>query len=209
MTHSSDRTPDRIRLPLTFDADRMMAEVQAMGLQPFIHYSVIPLRSPAHLVDPSRPKPPPAENYADGSWTPWLNVSALASSPCLLEVIDTFAKHTHVTLVRLLRLEAGSEVKVHTDPTLGLHVAQSVVRLTIPIQSDPEVVFYLNDQAVPMQPGQCWYLRLSDPHRITHAGHRERINMTIDVVPNDWLMDLLRSSGQAGDARSVASETSP
>ena len=39
------------------------------------------------------------------------------------------------------------------------------------------VEFKLNDTVVPMKPGECWYLRLSDPHEVTNAGSTERINM--------------------------------
>ncbi len=185
--------PDRIKLPLAFDVERMLDDLATMQLEPFIHYSVMPLRSPAHLVDPEIPKPPPADDYADGSWTEWLDTAALKAAPYLTDVVDSFRCHTDVTLVRILRLEAGSEVKEHNDPTLGLHIDRSVVRLTIPIQSEPEVVFYLNNEPVPMKPGECWYLRLTDPHRISHGGQLERINLTIDMIPNEWVWSLMYS----------------
>jgi hypothetical protein len=90
-----------------------------------------------------------------------------------------------------LRLEAGAIVKEHTDPTLDLGTENSVIRLTIPILSDDTVEFFLNGSPVPMLPGECWYLRLSDPHRIVNAGAMERINLTIDMVPNEWVKSLL------------------
>lgn len=122
---------DRIKLPLQFNAQAMLENVVRMELHPFVYYDVMPLRSPAHMVDPSLPVPPPVEDYADGSWTEWRNIELLEKSPVLKQVVDTFAAHCFVTLVRLLRLEAGSVVKEHTDPTLGMHIDKSVVRLTI------------------------------------------------------------------------------
>ena len=191
MTESANQTSDRIRLPLNFDAARMRSEIEAMNLGDFIYYDVMPLRAPAHLVDPSIAPPPPADDYADGSWTEWLDTQALKEAAYLSEVVDSFREHTEVTLVRLLRLEAGAVVKEHTDPTLGLEQEKSVIRLTIPVLSSEQVEFYLNDILVPMQPGECWYLRLSDPHRIVNAGDTERINMSIDMVPNEWVRSLL------------------
>jgi hypothetical protein len=137
------------------------------------------------------PAPPESGDYADGSWTQWSDVAALKNSPYLSSVVDLFREHSKVTLVRLLRLEAGAIVKEHTDPTLGLEQKNSVIRLTIPIQSDDTVKFYLNDKIVPMKEGECWYMRLSDPHKIINAGNRERINMSIDVVPNKWLKSII------------------
>lgn len=191
---SATQTPDRIKLPLTFDVDKLKAEYEQMNLRDFIYYSVISLRGPAHMVDSSLPIPPPAADYADGSWTDWLDTPALNGAPYFREVIDTFRQHTKVTLVRLLRLEPGAEVKEHTDPTLALEEEKSVIRLTIPILRNPEVTFYLNSTPVPFQPGECWYLRLSDPHKIHNHGATERVNLTIDMVPNEWVRKLIASS---------------
>ncbi len=187
---------DRIRLPLTFDVAKMLEEIQALNLQEFVEYNVLPLRSPAHMVDPSLPPPPPADDYADGSWTDWLDTPALRQSPYLSRVVDTFRPHTSVTLVRLLRLAPGGIVNEHTDPTLGLEVPKSVIRLTVPILVDDSVEFFLNGTLVPMKPGECWYLRLTDPHRVINPGTTERINMSIDMVPNDWVRSLILDSQQ-------------
>ena len=182
---------DQNQLPLSFDVVRMQEEIQAMNLNKFIYYDVLSLRSPAHMVDSSLPLPPPAEGYADGSWTQWLDTSLLKKSPYLSSVVGSFRQHSKVTLVRLLRLAPEAIIKEHTDPTLGLQVPKSVIRLTIPILTNDAVEFFLNDNLVPMKPGECWYLRLTDPHRVINGGTTERINMTIDIVPNNWVRSLI------------------
>ncbi len=185
---------DRIKLPLSFDVAKMTKECEALMLEQFEYYNVIQLRAPAHIVDTTLPFPPPADDYADGSWTDWLNTRALNESPYLMSIVDSFRKHTKVTLVRLLRLAPGAEVKEHMDPTLGLEIDKSVVRLTIPIIKNDGVTFFLNGTTVPMLPGECWYLRLTDPHRIDNHGITERINLTIDMIPNDWVQKLVSDS---------------
>lgn len=185
---------DRIKLPFTFDAQKMYQEFVALGRNQFEYYDVVPLRSPAHLVDSSVPFPPPAEDYADGSWCDWLNTSELESSPYIKSVVEFFQQYTTVNLVRLLRLAPGAVVKEHTDPTLGIEIERSMVRLTIPVFNAPGVEFYLNDALLGMQPGECWYLRLTDLHRIVNGSEHERVNFTIDIIPNDWLVDLLVES---------------
>ena len=194
MTNSKNETGssgDRIQLPLSFGAARMQDEVRALNLSEFLQYDVLPLRSPAHLVDSSIAPPPPADDYADGSWTEWLDTPALITSPYLSSVVDTFRAQTKVTLVRLLRLAPGAFVDEHTDPTLGLQIEKSVIRLTVPILTNDTVEFFLNGIPVPMQPGECWYLRLTDPHRVVNAGVTERISMTIDMTPNEWVTSLV------------------
>lgn len=191
LTASIETHKDRIKLPFSFDVDKMQAEIEQLKLNEFVYYDALPLRSPAHMVDNTLPFPPPADDYADGSWCDWMDTPLLKKLPYIAEVIDTFKAHTTVNLVRLLRLSSGDIVKEHTDPTLGLHIERSVIRLTIPIISKPEVEFFLNDTIVPMKEGECWYLRLTDPHRIVNASPRERINLTIDMIPNEWVQSMI------------------
>lgn len=194
MTLSSapvDTVSDRVKLPLTFDVAKMQAEIESLNLHDFTYYDSIPLRAPAHVMDPSRPFPPPADDYADGSWTEWLDSKILQSTPYLLSIIDHFREHTKVTLVRILRLEPGAIVKEHTDPTLGLQIERSVIRLTIPVSVNEKVDFFLNNNPVPMQPGECWYLRLTDPHKVDNAGDTVRTNITLDMIPNEWVTSLI------------------
>ncbi len=192
----TDTVSDRVKLPFNFDVAKMQAEVAAMNLGPFVYYDSLPLRSPAFMVDPSIPVPPPAEDFADGSWTDWLDTKALKSSPYLQEVLQTFRDNCTVNLVRILRLAPGAVVKEHTDPTLGLQIEKSMIRLTIPIQVDESVTFFLNNEPVPMKTGECWYLRLTDPHRVVNDSKDQRINMTIDVVPNEWIKSIILAHDQ-------------
>jgi hypothetical protein len=182
---------DRVKLPFTYNVEKMLNEVNKMNLSPFVYYDVVPLRGPAHVLDPSIPFPPPADDYADGSWCDWLDTPILKNSPYLNEIVDFFKEKTKVTLVRLLRLEAGAVVKEHTDPTLGIQIDKSVIRLTIPILVNDQVTFYLNGKPVEMGLGECWYLRLTDPHSIVNAGNTQRINMSIDMIPNEWVTEQI------------------
>ena len=187
----TDTVVDRVKLPFIFDVEKMMAEVKALKLDSYIYYNVIPLRAPAHQVDSSHPFPPPANDYADGSWCDWLDTAALKASPYLASVIDTFKAHTTVNLVRVLRLAPGNIVQEHTDPTLGLQIEKAMIRLTVPIQTNDQVDFFLNGEPVPMNPGECWYLRLTDPHKVVNAGTTDRVNLTIDVIPNEWVRSMI------------------
>lgn len=190
MENTLESVNDRIQLPFHFDVEKLQTEVTALTRSDFyIYYKVLTLRGPAHQIDPSKPLPPAADDYADGTWCDWLDTSDLKKSPYLMEVVNFFKKHTTVNLVRLLRLEQQGIVKEHTDPTLAIHIEKSMVRLTIPIFNTDEK-FYLNKTLVPLQPGECWYMRLSNPHYIEN-GATERINLTIDIIPNDWLKSFL------------------
>jgi hypothetical protein len=65
------------------------------------------------------------------------------------------------------------------------------VRLHVPIFTNDEVEFLLNGTAVPLNEGELWYLRLSDPHSVLNRGQTERVQLSIDVVVNDWVVDRI------------------
>lgn len=172
--------PDRIRLPVQFDASALQAELASMNPPPYIYYYVDMLCIPPDLSVHTGASRVAAVDHGD-----------LSDLPVLQSILTYFRAHTTVTLARLLRLEPGGEIKPHTDPTLGLDVEDSVVRLTLPITDPENVIFWLNDEPVEMQPGECWYLKLNDPHRVLNRSAQERVNLTIDVVPNAWLLEQL------------------
>lgn len=176
--------PDRVQLPLTFDVDRLREDLFRLPLRDFLHYSVLPLTSPRAIIND-------VADYADGTWAEWPPTELLEASPYLTEIVDDFREQTRVTLVRLLRLAPGASIDPHADPTLGLHIERSVVRLTIPIVTNDDVVFFLNENPVPWQPGECWYLRFTDTHRTHNGGITERVHLSIDMEPNEWLRSLV------------------
>jgi len=185
---------DRIKLPFTFDVEKMLEEAHTLKQEHYEYYNVIQLRAPAHLVDPSLPFPPPASDYADGSWTDWKDTPALEKSPYLKSILNKFSQYTTVNLVRLLFLAPHSVVPEHNDPTLALEQEKSMIRLTIPIDNNDGVAFFLNDTLVPMKVGECWYLRLSDSHRVINNGSTDRINLTIDIIPNDTIIEIINNA---------------
>lgn len=180
MTDIFQNAPDRIKLPIAFDAQRLLDELARDLSKPFLYYSVVMLAVPGDIATHTGASRIPSKDNGD-----------LSDIPYTQSILEHFRAHTTLTLARLLRLEAGAEVKEHTDPTLGLDVEDSVVRLTIPITPTSDVDFVLNGTAVPMQAGECWYMKLNDPHRVLHHGTEERVNLTLDVVPNDWVLEQL------------------
>lgn len=182
---------DRVKLPVQLDAARLRGDVDGLQLHAFIEYSVIPMTHPVPRVDPDTGLPVEVTDYADGSWATWAASSMLVACPYLSELVDAFRQHTRVTLVRLLRLAPGGHIATHVDPTLGLEVERSVVRLTVPIVVPTGAELRLNGDAVPLHPGECWYLRFTDPHEVFNRGSSERVHLSIDLEPNAWLRSLV------------------
>jgi mannose-6-phosphate isomerase-like protein (cupin superfamily) len=184
------------KLPVHFDAARLQQE--ASGLADGLwkqHYntkdyegswSVIPLRSFMGLLEAnfSAPVSISGENrYQD--------TELMQHCPYVQEVLHWF--QCEKTAVRLMNLAAGAVIKEHCDDALNLEAGEA--RLHIPVQTNPEVAFYVANEQVPLQAGECWYLNLSLPHKVHNLGTTDRIHLVIDCLVNDWLLALLEQPG--------------
>jgi hypothetical protein len=176
---------DRSRLAITYDVESLQREtLELIGKwPPYIHYSVVPLTMPGE-------RNPEITDFSNPDWTTWVDTPALESCPSYRAVLDSL--QCRKTNVRLMRLEPNGKVDVHTDPQLNLDF-RNQVRLHVPIFVTPEVEFVLNDRPIPLKPGELWYMRLSDPHHVLNRGTTERIQLSVDVVVNDWVEELIVS----------------
>lgn len=189
--------PDRILLPLRFDVARLRADLERLSGDSWIphfvkqnysgDWSALPLRSKRGAIQPS------SMIYADPMCLDFVDTPLLEACPYFQEVLATFRSPLHSS--RLMRLTPGSEIKEHCDGDLGAECGKA--RLHIPILTSEDVDFYLNGRTVSMSPGECWYLRLSDPHRVVNRGTSERVHLIVDTVVNEWL----RAALHAGAAR--------
>lgn len=185
--------PDRLRLPLAFAADRLAADLARLSATPWIahfvqqnyqgDWSAIPLRGPAGARHPIQ------MIYPDPTATAFADSPILADCPYFRHVLASFA--CPLRTVRLMRLTPGSIIKEHSD--LDLSFEQGHVRLHIPVITNKGVEFELNRRRVALDAGSCWYLRLSDPHRVANRGVTDRVHLVIDAEVNDWVASLFAS----------------
>ena len=111
----------------------------------------------------------------------------LDACPYFRDVLSSF--RCPVYAARLMRLTPDSVIKEHTD--YGLSLEDGDARLHVPVTTNSGVEFRLNGRLVDLQEGDCWYLRLSDPHSVVNRGKEDRVHLVIDVAVNEWLTDLL------------------
>jgi hypothetical protein len=192
------RFPDRLRLPLTFDPDGLSRDLEALSSHAWTSHfvranydgdwSAIPLRAPSGETHPIRmiASHPGHIDFVD---TPLLD-----HCPAFAAVLR--ALHCPLRSVRLMRLAPGSVIKEHTDPDLGFE--DGFVRLHVPVATHERVDFFLNGSRVAMEAGSCWYLRLSDPHRVVNGGPSARVHLVIDGVVNDWVSAMFAAALATG-----------
>lgn len=188
--------PDRLRLGLSFDAAVLAAEVAALPADAWVEHfvadnftgewSVLPLRAPAGAVHPI------LQITSHPGVSEWADTAHLAACPAIRGVLAALPCET--AAVRLMRLGAGSEILEHRDADLSPD--QGSIRLHLPVLTNLAVDFRVNGAPVSMAPGELWYLRLADPHRVANRGATPRIHLVIDCAMSEPMAALLRAAAE-------------
>ena len=97
------------------------------------------------------------------------------------EVLDNIGCPVYVA--RILFLPPGKVIGEHTDAGFGWNYG--MVRLHIPIVTDPRVEFSIGDEAVYWKPGEFWFGDFSKPHSL-----RKRLQPLRTLYAADALHDL-------------------
>lgn len=179
-----------LQLPLFFDVAKMQQEVMAIDTDWQLHYqqsqyegewSALPLRSFGGsltnlIVDAGAP-----EQFAD---TP-----LMAMCPYIKKVVAAIV--CEKITIRLLKLQPGAIIKEHKDAQLNFENGEA--RIHVPITTNNEVEFYLDNEPLTLKEGECWYMNFNLRHRLANNGTTARIHLVIDCKVSDWMRDIFGS----------------
>ena len=128
--------------------------------------------------------------------------SAMEVMPYMASVISSLA--LDLRLVRLLALEQGGVIREHSDSFLS----KRIVRLHIPIVSNPQVVMHVGGELCRWQLGELWYGDFSQPHSGSNNGSETRVHLVLDVSIDANLLALF-PEGQVPHALIENEQSSP
>ncbi|CAN5588087.1 hypothetical protein BH10ACI3_BH10ACI3_21110 [soil metagenome] len=179
------------KIPLSFDVKRLTADAHRFtgsDWEPHfnIHYyegdwSVVPLRAAKGANTDIFPDPAAGEGYYET-----LQMSLCEYIPELLHCFKC-----DLQTVRFMKLAAGAQIKRHRDYILGLE--DGFVRIHIPVTTNPDVEFILNDESVNMLPGEAWYMNVNFHHSVINGGGTDRIHLVVDCVVNEWMREMIEA----------------
>lgn len=182
-----------LRLPLRFDAARLLGDLNRVEDADWTpHYNDFDyggtwrgaaLRSGSGGTQDLFAMPPQGAACAG---TPLLD-----RCPYFREVLASFA--CPLRAVRLLGLAPASFIREHVDDALDYE--DGLARIHIPIQTNPEVEFYLAGERLLLEEGGAYYLNVNLPHRVNNRGTTERVHLVIDAEVNDWLRGVFARGG--------------
>jgi len=181
-----NKEPVAIRLPRSYDSDRLLADLRVL-----------------RDVD-AAPQPGP---YHKGEWTGIAlhslggKNSVFPSAPGLDQYRETESlKRTLYfkwilddiqcpkEVVRILFLPPGGHIKDHFDFHTSFRFG--LLRLHIPIITHPDVAFIIDGERVSWAPGELWYGDFSKVHSVKNDSPLVRTHLVMDVQINDFLLSL-------------------
>lgn len=168
-----------IKLPFTFDVERLQAEVAALPEDAWAsHPNKLDGNSALRLITVGG-----QEN--DDVAGPMAPTPHLQNSPYLQQVLAHFG--VVWSRSRLMRLAPGATVPMHTDINYHWHHR---VRMHVPIATTPEVDFYCEDQVVNMAAGESWIFDNWRMHKVENRSDIERIHLVADTTGNGRFWDM-------------------
>jgi mannose-6-phosphate isomerase-like protein (cupin superfamily) len=180
---------DHFKFPFEFDAARLQNDLSLVAADEWIRHfntdyyegdwSVAALRSVGGKTKQIYPDPHATEDYAD--------TEILARCAYTGEVLEQIECEKEA--VRLMLLGAGARIREHKDYFMGIQ--DGVIRLHLPVITNENVEFYLDNERVNLREGELWYLDFSQKHRVENNGTADRIHLVIDCQVNDWLLGFI------------------
>jgi hypothetical protein len=185
--------PSTLRLPLAFDPQQLQADLGRFSAEDWVPHFNRPIYEGDWSGIALRALPGAdvalfSDPFAKAAFADSAAMQRLSYIPSVLEAIPC-PKNS----VRLLKLAAGSSIRRHRDYYLGPEDGE--VRLHVPVRTNADVDFVLDDQRVPMAEGELWFLNFNKYHSVDNRSREDRIHLVIDCVVNGWLRQLLEGSG--------------
>ncbi|OUS23290.1 hypothetical protein A9Q98_15565 [Thalassotalea sp. 42_200_T64] len=175
------------KLPLSFDIERLQAEILQLTEQDWhAHHEgfkgniAVPLLSVGGQVN----------NDFKG---PIEQTQALSKLPYIQQILASFNEVFGRS--RLMALEPGCEVPIHTD--INYHWYKRV-RIHIPIITTDNVIFHCGDKQVNMAAGECWIFDSWKPHKVVNGSDIRRIHLVIDTMGSSKFWQMVDNSQVPG-----------
>ncbi len=183
------------KLPLVFDAQRMLTEVEALEQDrvwlSHPDYTVATVGDWAAIALISTDGDhtgPESLRYRGGAKS--LPTQLLLKSPYLRQVTESFKTDIH--RARLMNLKPGTVIREHRDYGAQRYsVERGYVRVHIPVRTHPLVYWKSSGVVVPMRAGEAWYTNVCQPHSVENRSTVNRVHLVLDMKVNEWFLSLL------------------
>jgi hypothetical protein len=181
-----------LKLPKSFDAEKLAAEVRALPLSAWVpHPGNYPGNDAVLLVSPEGK----TDNGFTGQMAP---TEHLRSCPYIAEVMAEIGAVWGRS--RLMGLAAGANVLRHVD--VHYHWRMHT-RIHIPVITSDKVIFTCGNESIHMAAGECWVFDSFQMHSVRNGGAEKRVHLVLDTVGGEALWDLLDQAQDPARVRPI------
>jgi hypothetical protein len=128
----------------------------------------------------------------DNKWEPnqELNSFPVTTNTKLLKEVDkiiTDLEKYHqgrCGVAMIVKLFSDNNVLPHSDDSAYL---SAVRRHHIPLKTNKEVVFFIDDETRHLAVGECWEINNNKVHSVTNNSQEDRVHIIIDIIPNRFI----------------------
>ncbi|MGW9119930.1 aspartyl/asparaginyl beta-hydroxylase domain-containing protein [Streptomyces sp. NPDC055663] len=161
----------------TWDRQRGYSEAGVAG-KTDVDWRCLAIRSLGGDGDRTDPGGPGPEEFADTEW--------LDGMPYVREILKSIPAPLHA--VRFMALGPDTIGKDHHDAKMG--PKWGMVRLHIPVLTNPDAVLHLDSVQHRWLPGEFWFGDFSRVHRVQNTGAEHRVHLVIDALATRSLASI-------------------
>lgn len=132
------------------------------------------------------------DNHApEGDRASFLDTELMAGCPSIRAAMEVFQCPKHA--IRIMNLRPGSRILPHRDNCLGYE--DGVFRVHIPICTNTQVDFFVENHRLPMAEGESWYVNFNLVHHVENRSNADRVHLVADMERNAWTDALFGNLG--------------
>ncbi len=179
-----------LRLPFLFDEKKLLSDLSLITINWIPHFNNLGYRGTWDAIPLYAPNGDASNIFAiENTNQEVMATPILKDCNYFKEIINSF--QCQILSARILKLTPNSEIKPHKDHKLGYEDGN--FRIHIPITTNENVHFILDNKRIVMLPGECWYTNVNYTHSVSNTGKTDRIHLVIDGKRNDWSDELFFS----------------
>ena len=181
-----------IKFDISYDVSKLEQELQiALNSNWINHFNTKDYEGDWKSISLRSASGATSDIYANYTDQPFKDTPLLEELPYIKSILADWKCEKET--VRFLALYPGSEIKPHKDS--GCSYNDGNFRLHIPILTNNEVDFIVENENHKLAPGTCWYMDFSKEHSVKNGGDTVRIHLVIDCLRNEWSDELFEQHG--------------
>jgi len=173
-----------VQLIPTYDVERLQADLARLAGFARLHE---PYQEPGHvgfcLIGPGGVA---AASSSHTGFEPPRPTAALEVAPYLREVLDGLP--CPKSNARIMYMERHTKLELHTD--LPCNFQTGILRLHVPIITNPQIVMGIADRQYYWAAGELWWGNFSLPHYVENNSPIDRAHLIVDAFITEELLAL-------------------